>query len=226
MNTLFRRLRDDVSVESLRTGVDESSMSQNQKNLANTRIDFAESFVRDGGGVAHHVRPGRLVIVDIRDELIEQDEALAVFMVLLNRFGQVEDGAAPFNKMIVFDEAHKYMGNTRLTQAIVENIRLMRHRGTTVVLASQDPPSVPKEVIELSSIVVAHRFTSPKWLDHIRRVNSAFGESAMQPSQLARLEAGEAFVWSVGGAEAFRRPQRVIMRPRLARHGGGTRRAV
>jgi hypothetical protein len=226
MNNLFRRLRNEVSIESLRESVAESTMSQNQKNLASTRIDFAESFVRDGGGVAHHVRPGRLVIVDIRDELIEQDEALAIFMVLLNRFGQVEDGTKSFNKIIVFDEAHKYMRNTRLTQAIVENVRLMRHRGTTVVLASQDPPSVPKEVIELSTIVVAHRFTSPKWLDHIRKVNAAFGEAAMQPSQLARLDAGEAFVWSVGGAEEFRRPQRVVMRPRLTRHGGATRRAT
>ena len=226
MNNLFRRLRNDVSIESLRESVTESAMSQNQKNLAKTRIDFAATFVRDGGGVAHHVRPGRLVIVDIRDELIEQDEALAIFMVLLNRFGQVVDGDASFNKIIVFDEAHKYMDNTKLTQAIVDNVRLMRHRGTTVVLASQDPPSVPKEVIELSSIIVAHRFTSPKWLDHIRKVNSAFGEAAMQPSQLARLGAGDAFVWSVGGAEEFRRPQKVVMRPRLTLHGGATRRAT
>jgi DNA helicase HerA-like ATPase len=201
-------------------------MTPNQKNLANTRIEFAESFVHDEGGVAHHVAPGRLVIVDMRDELIEQDEALAVFMVLLNRFGQVANEDQRFNKIIVFDEAHKYMSNTKLTTAIVDNVRLMRHRGTTVVIASQDPPSLPKEVIELSTIVVAHRFTSPKWLEHVRKVNAAFGEAAMQPSQLARLAPGEAFVWSVGGAESFRRPQRLTLRPRLTLHGGATRRAT
>lgn len=226
MNNVFRKLRGDVSVESLRDAVEDSAMTKNQKTLASTRIEFAESFVKDGAGVAHHVRPGRLVIVDIRDELIEQDEALAVFMVLLNRFGQVSEEKTPFNKIIVFDEAHKYMGNTRLTQAIVDNIRLMRHRGTTVVIASQDPPSVPKEVVELSSVIIAHRFTSPKWLDHVRKVNSAFGEAAMQPSHLARLAPGEAFVWSVGGAEQFRRPQRILLRPRVTQHGGATRRAT
>jgi DNA helicase HerA-like ATPase len=166
------------------------------------------------------------VIVDIRDELIDQDEALAIFMVLLNRFGQVSEETESLNKIIVFDEAHKYMTNARLTQAIVDNIRLMRHRGTTVVLASQDPPSVPKEVIELSTVIVTHRFTSPKWLDHVRKVSSAFGEASMQPSQLARLASGEAFLWSVGGPEDFRRPQRVRFRPRMSRHGGATRRAV
>jgi hypothetical protein len=226
MNGLFRQLRDEVSLESLREAVEESGMTKHQKMLATTRIEFAAQFVRDGGGVAHHVGPGRLVIVDMRDELIEQDEALAIFMVLLNRFGQVSDETESLNKIIVFDEAHKYMGNARLTQAIVDNIRLMRHRGTTVILASQDPPSVPKEVIELSSVIVTHRFTSPKWLEHVRKVSSAFGEAAMQPSQLARLAAGEAFLWSVGGPDAFRRPQRIRIRPRMSRHGGATRRAV
>ena len=35
-------------------------------------------------------RPGRLLVVDLRDPLIAQDEALALFMVLLRTFGQVE----------------------------------------------------------------------------------------------------------------------------------------
>jgi hypothetical protein len=100
----------------------------------------------------------------------------------------------------------------------------MRHKGTSVVISSQNPPSVPREVIELSSVVIAHKFTSPQWLEHIRKVNAAFGRD-LTPPQLAMLPAGEAFVWSSAGAEEFRRPQRVRMRPRLSTHGGATRRA-
>ena len=116
------------------------------------------------------------------------------------------------------------MDNPRLTNAIVETVREMRHQGTSVVIASQNPPSVPRDVIELSSVVVAHKFTSPQWLEHIRKVNAAFGKD-LTPARLATLRPGEAFVWSSGGAEEFRRPQRVTMRPRLSRHGGATRRA-
>jgi hypothetical protein len=227
MNVIFRKLRGRLSLDSLREEVEESALSQAQKNLAESRIQFAESFVRDGAGIADQLRQGGLVIVDLRDETVADDEALALFMVLLRLFAQVtEVSGKAFNKVIVFDEAHKYMNNPRLTNAIVETVREMRHRGTNVVIASQNPPSVPKEVIELSQIVVAHRFTSPQWLDHVRRVNAAFGEGALRPSQLAGLEPGEAFVWSGGGAEEFRRPQRIQIRPRSSRHGGGTRRAT
>jgi hypothetical protein len=226
MSNLFRGLRGNLTVGGLKRSVDTSRLSPTQKDLAHTRIEFVESFVADGNGVGRHVRPGRLVLVDVRDPWLEEDNALALFMVLLRLCAQAAgpDGET-FNKLIVFDEAHKYMDSTRLTKAIVETVREMRHKGTSVVVASQNPPSIPREIIELSSVVVAHRFTSPQWLEHIRKVNAAFGKD-LSPARLATLRPGEAFVWSSGGAEEFRRPQRVIMRPRLTRHGGATRRAA
>jgi DNA helicase HerA-like ATPase len=224
MTTILRKIRGAVSLESLRSEVELSSMSAAQKNIALTRLAFTDAFVADDGGVSHHVVPGRLLIVDLRDELIEQDEALALFMVLLNRFAQVEtaDGQS-FNKLIVFDEAHKYMNDARLTSAIVETIREMRHRGTSVIIASQNPPSVPREVIELSQVVFAHEFSSPTWLDHIKKVKTAFG--GLLPSNLARLSSGQAFVWSAG-TDRLQKPQRIVIRPRSTQHGGGTRRAT
>jgi len=41
---------------------------------------------RIGGLLAEVVRPGRLVIADARDEFIERDEALGLFVVLLQLF--------------------------------------------------------------------------------------------------------------------------------------------
>jgi DNA helicase HerA-like ATPase len=115
------------------------------------------------------------------------------------------------------------MNDARLTTAIVETIREMRHRGTSVVIASQNPPSVPREVIELSQILFAHEFSSPTWLDHVKRVKTAFSD--LVPSNLARLSAGQAYVWTAGN-ERLRKPQRVVVRPRATRHGGATRRAT
>jgi DNA phosphorothioation-dependent restriction protein DptH len=115
------------------------------------------------------------------------------------------------------------MNDARLTNAIVETIREMRHRGTSVVIASQNPPSVPREVIELSQVLFAHEFSSPTWLDHIKKVKTSFGD--LVPSNLARLSAGQAYLWSSGN-ERLRKPQRVLVRPRSTRHGGATRRAT
>jgi hypothetical protein len=224
MTTILRRIRGSITLEALRSEIENSSMSATQKNIAMTRLTFTEGFVSDSGRVSHHVVPGRLLIVDLRDELIEQDEALALFMVLLNRFAQVESpDHRIFNKLIVFDEAHKYMGAARLTNAIVETIREIRHRGTSVIIASQNPPSVPRDVIELSQIVFAHGFSSPSWLDHIKKVKTAF--SSLVPSNLARLRPGQAYVWAQGDSR-LRTPQRVIVRPRSTLHGGATRRAT
>jgi hypothetical protein len=227
MNTIFRQLRGTVTIESVRSAIDASRMNQAQKDLASMRVDFVEAFVEDGADVTRYVKPGRLLIVDLRDPYTEEDQALALFMVLLGRFGEVEDPATGrFNKLIVFDEAHKYMHNERLTTAIVESGRLMRHTGSSIVMASQDPPSVPKKVIELSTLIITHRMTSPQWLDHLRKANEAFDTRSMNVAMLAQLAAGEGFVWARDGESEFRRPQRVRMRPRLSRHGGATRRAT
>ena len=36
-----------------------------------------------------YLRPGRLIIVDLRDEFIEKEEALGLFVVMLNIFSSV-----------------------------------------------------------------------------------------------------------------------------------------
>jgi hypothetical protein len=225
MNGIFRELRGGISLESLEHAIRSSSLTLGQKKIAQTRLDFTKPYVSATGSASGHLVPGRLLIIDLRDELIESDEALALFMILLGRFAQADADGRSFNKLIVFDEAHKYMGDPKLTAKIVETVREMRHKGTSVVIASQNPPSVPRDVIELSSIIFAHRFTSPAWLDHIKRANADFAEAGLKPSQLTNLAPGEAYVWS-SGSSAFRRPRLVRVRPRLTRHGGGTRRAT
>jgi DNA phosphorothioation-dependent restriction protein DptH len=79
-----------------------------------------------------------------RDELVEKDEALGLFVVLLQMFAGATYDGRQFNKLVVFDEAHKVhreprsrcgAGRGRSGDA--------RHKGTSIVVASQDPPSVP-----------------------------------------------------------------------------------
>ncbi len=105
------------------------------------------------------LHPGRMIIVDLRDEFIDKDEALGLFVVMLDIFANA-NREERFNKLIVFDEAHKYMDNPDLTGHIVDVIRQMRHQGVSVLIASQDPPSLPNAIIELSSLVILHRFNS------------------------------------------------------------------
>jgi hypothetical protein len=223
MSLILGDLRDGVTLSALRDAIEHSALTASQKSTALHRVKFTEPYVREGADVARLMTPGRLVVVDLRDELIDKGEALSLFMVLLNRFTQATDHGKKFNKIIVFDEAHKYMDDPALTDAITEAVREMRHKGASIVVASQNPPSLPPEVIELSSVIIAHRFTSPAWLRHLQKVSHAFRD--MKGSQLTDLVPGSAYVWA-GGNPRYQKPQRLSMRPRLTLHGGETRRAT
>ena len=84
-------------------------------------------------------------------------------MVLLQKFAEATYEGRQFNKLVVFDEAHKYIDSPDLVAGLVEVVREMRHKGTSILVASQDPPSVPASLIELSSQIVLHKFNSPSW---------------------------------------------------------------
>ena len=83
---VMKGMRDDITLSGLRAGVEASAIPDHLKDLARTRLDFAAEYIADGGSVGEAVRPGRLIIVDVRDEFIEKDEALGLFVVLLQLF--------------------------------------------------------------------------------------------------------------------------------------------
>lgn len=225
VNEVMRKSRTELTLDAIQAGLAESALSEQQRSLASTRLDFASRFIDDGQSLRAHLRPGRLVVVDLRDEFIEQDQALGLFVTMLNVFAGAGMGDERFNKLIVFDEAHKYMGGPLMGQ-VVGVIREMRHKGVSVVIASQDPVNVPAAVIELSSAVVLHRFNSPSWLRHIQKSLVALGD--LTPPMMASLQPGEAFVWANKATDPTftRRAVKLRMRPRATKHGGGTRTAV
>jgi hypothetical protein len=224
---IMRQNRDDLSVQMLRREIENSSMSDRLKDLANMRLDWAGEYIGDeADNLQSIVRPGRLVIVDIRDEFIEKDEALGLFVVLLQLFSDAQVDGSSFNKLIVFDEAHKYIDNPDLVDGMIEVVREMRHKGTSVMVASQDPPSVPVSLIELSSQIIMHQFNSPAWLKHIQKANAALND--LNAEAMARLETGEAYVWSSKATDGVfsKQGMKIKCRPRVTRHGGATQTAM
>ncbi len=223
---IMKRLRGELTLKALRRGVQESVLSESLKELAGLRLDFAEEYIDDTYRLTEILRPGRLVIVDLRDEFIDKDEALGLFVVLLQIFADTTYQGRRFNKLVVFDEAHKYIGSPDLVAGLIEVVREMRHKGTSILVASQDPPSVPTSLIELSTQIVLHKFNSPAWLKHIQKANSAL--DALTPAKLASLGPGDAYVWSSRSTEDVftRGAVKIRCRPRVTQHGGGTKTAI
>ncbi len=226
LNRLMKTLRSNLTIEALRQGIDHSPLPDHLKDLARMRLDLAAEYIDDRAHLSAAIRPGRLIIVDLRDEFIEKDEALGLFVVLLQLFADAKYQEETFNKLVVFDEAHKYIESPDLVAGLVEVVREMRHKGTSVMVASQDPPSVPVSLIELSSQMVLHKFNSPAWLKHLQKANAAL--ASLSAERMANLGPGEAFVWSSKASDdAFTKGAiKVRCRPRITQHGGATRTAV
>jgi DNA phosphorothioation-dependent restriction protein DptH len=227
VNLIMRKLRESLTLERLVQAIEESQLSEHLKGLARTRLQFAAEYIDDDRPrLTDIIRPGRLIIVDLRDEFIDKDEALGLFVVLLQIFSEAAIEEQTFNKLVVFDEAHKYIESPDLVAGLVEVVREMRHRGTSIIIASQDPPSVPVALIELSSQIILHKFNSPAWLKHMQKANAALSD--LTAEKMSRLGAGEAFVWSSKATDdSFTRGTiKIRCRPRVTQHGGGTKTAI
>jgi hypothetical protein len=229
INFILEELFDanNLNVVTLNQAIDDSELlSKRDKTLATRRMRFASKYVKDVNRLSEYLQPSKLIVIDMRDEFIHKDQALGLFVTALDIFSATNSSENQFNKFIVFDEAHKYMDNKDLTGNIVTAIREMRHKGVSILIASQDPPSLPNEIIELSSIVLLHKFNSPQWLKHIQK--SITQLSSLTASDMSILKPGEGFLWASKANEKMvtNKPIKIITRPRVTKHGGATINAV
>jgi hypothetical protein len=75
---------------------------------------------------------------------------------------------SPVAKLVVLDEAHKYLTTSdSLAHAVVSVVRQMRHLGMRVAISTQSPLVLPAELLELVSIAVIHRFHSLDWFTYL-----------------------------------------------------------
>jgi DNA helicase HerA-like ATPase len=223
---IMRRHRQGLTLDTFRQEITNAQLPTAAQRLAEDRLALAEPYIDDTRRLGELLRPGRTVIVDLRDEWIEKDEALGLFVVMLRIFAASRFEGNEFNKLVVFDEAHKYISESDLISQVVETIREMRHQATSVIIASQDPLSVPRAIIELTSVLILHRMTSPQWLKHLRGAIVSLND--VQDAAVTSLSPGEALVWAQRSTDKrfTLRPQKVSIRPRFTQHGGGTKTAV
>jgi hypothetical protein len=214
----------------------EAMCSKDQSGPLKQRFQLLSSLVfesqineplRDVGvDLADVMAAGRLVVVDLTDPMMSPADANCIFQVALDTFRCKQlDGCG---KVVAFDEAHRYMGmqgtGDALAMEITDCARLMRHEGLRVLISTQSPKAMPEELLELTSVLVAHRFQSIDWHHHLARKVPLPDDSF---ATIRALGTGEALVYSArprvddgGRREAFR----VQMRKRLTADRGASRR--
>ncbi len=95
--------------------------------------------------------------------------ACSLFNVCLSLFLEQD---AHVGRVVGLDEAHKYMSESAecqaLTESLISTIRLQRHLGVRIFIATQEP-TVSLKLLDLCSVTIVHRFTSPAWLDVLKK---------------------------------------------------------
>ncbi|GKZ24367.1 hypothetical protein AbraCBS73388_011177 [Aspergillus brasiliensis] len=112
---------------------------------------------------------GQLTIVDLSCPCISPETACSVFNIALGIFHEQD---STIGRVVALDEAHKYMNTSSEAEAFTETllsvVRLQRHMAARVIISTQEP-TVSTALLNLCSVTIVHRFSSPEWLRSLQK---------------------------------------------------------
>jgi len=121
---------------------------------------------------------------------------------------------------IFIDEAHEFLpkeGKTTATDALVQILREGRQPGISLVLATQQPGQIHRDVMTQSDIVISHRVTSAPDVEALNQIMQSYIlENIKQQMDDLPSSKGSAIILDDNSERIY--PMRV--RPRFTWHGG------
>ncbi|KAH7101551.1 P-loop containing nucleoside triphosphate hydrolase protein [Auriculariales sp. MPI-PUGE-AT-0066] len=235
MKTILQIVRDigpdGFSYTEFKLRTKRERFDSTQRIMLAHRLRLLDAFVQSSSRpIRSYFAPGDMVLVDLTDPFLNGEFASLLFDIVLGSF---MGWNSPTGRIVVLDEAHKYLTNSkssRLNRSIATIIRQQRHLATRVIIATQEPTVIPDTVLDLSSFVVCHRFTSPSWCSHLSRHVSTQDQSWFK--DVMNLPTGDAIIFSPAarttetlaplGTEALH----IKVRPRLTSDGGASVMAI
>ncbi|PTU20416.1 hypothetical protein P175DRAFT_0502541 [Aspergillus ochraceoroseus IBT 24754] len=152
-----------------RTRLSALRLDQAQTPFLYQRLDLLDSYLDlTQPMTGDYFVDGGVTILDLSCPFVDSSTACTLFRIAMDLFLYAYPSRA---KMIVADEAHKYMTDTpaarELTDTFLNIIRQQRHLGVRTLISTQEPTIFPR-LLDLCSITIIHRFTSPEWYKAIR----------------------------------------------------------
>ncbi|MBT96986.1 MAG: DUF87 domain-containing protein [Candidatus Pacearchaeota archaeon] len=143
----------------------------------------------------------------------------------LNFLSSAEKKESPLVWMFI-DEAHEFLPlnkKTIATDALVQLLREGRQPGISLVLATQQPGQIHRDVMTQSDLVISHRVTSAQDLDALNQIMQSYLLSGIKQymDDLPSLK-GSAIILDDNSERIY--PMRI--RPRFTWHGGEAPTAV
>ena len=148
-----------------------------------------------------------------------KDEEIEAVAKGLDYFSKMEKKENPMIWMFI-DEAHEFLplgSKTIATDALIQLLREGRQPGISVVLATQQPGQIHRDVMTQSDIVISHRVTSEPDLQALNYIMQSYLLEGIKKymDDLPTLK-GSAIILDDNSERIY--PMR--MRPRFTWHGG------
>ncbi|KAF4475547.1 hypothetical protein CGGC5_v015985 [Colletotrichum fructicola Nara gc5] len=151
-----------------KTALAREKFSEGQQGPLQQRLETLESFMVKGKARSDE-EGGQLTIVDLSCPCITPEMACLLFNICLSLFLEQK---SVVGRVVALDEAHKYLGQSGesqvLTNSLLQTVRIQRHLGVRMFISTQEPTISPK-LLDLCTMTIVHRFTSPDWLRTLRR---------------------------------------------------------
>ncbi len=197
------------------------SMKSKHKEVALLRLKIAEKFLSIDDRSLALPEAGHMLILDMRSPMLTKSDAMALLIIIARLMSQQVPGL----KLFVIDEAHNFQ-QTGMSEHFLKLVKLMRHNGTTTILATQLPKDIHKDILSLYKVIILHRLNSPSDIQTLHR--SVSGLKIINDNELAILEPSQAYIWTEeSNLPRYKNtPFKVTIRPRVTKHGGATKRQI
>lgn len=195
-----------------------SRLLSGQQAPLKQRLELLESFlVLDQSDRGCTFENAGVTIIDLSCPFVDPNLACVMFNIAISLY--LESGLST-GKIIAIDEAHKvgqttvvsrcnqridrvqYITDTPaskvLTESLLSVIRQQRHFGVRVIVSTQEPTISPR-LMELCSMIVVHRFSSPEWFNVLRRhISMDEGKHGSEElfKRVLNLRVGEALLFA------------------------------
>ncbi|KAH8772402.1 hypothetical protein BGZ57DRAFT_984554 [Hyaloscypha finlandica] len=182
--TLGKWRQATLSTAEFQRQVVDADLTSAQLGPLNQRLDALESFMpktqtdivqtkiaKKGMGKAPDKdrnlwtsEPGCLTAIDLSCPCVTPEGACSLFTICLSLFLEQHTSVG---RVVALDEAHKYMDASvevlTFTNTLLATVRLQRHLGAQIIVSTQEPTISPA-LLDLCSVTIVHRFTSPATL--------------------------------------------------------------
>ncbi|THH33568.1 hypothetical protein EUX98_g516 [Antrodiella citrinella] len=205
--SILHELGEDYTYAKFEAKLEDHKTKLNAQQLIglNQRMELLESFL-DKTSTRARAPPsrfaeGQLTIVDLSDPFLDPSQACSLFDIVTRLFVRANVGTG---KVLILDEAHKYLASgSGFTRQLMTLIRMQRHLAMRVIISTQEPNVVPPILLDLCSVHILHRFSSPSWWEHVSKHVSTEMSSEEAFDRIVKLQTGQAILLAPSGLGTF-----------------------